>query len=400
MFYLSTIIGAKVVDSAFTPVGVLKDVIAGDVPQGYGPLRAIKIQTARGSVFIPWQKIESYNEKSVYLTGLIDKITYYQIDASDLLLKEIVLDHQIVDMEGARVVRANDLQLGVVEGKTCVVGIDISLRGILRRLKLEWLDIFNFTKVQLIDWRQARVASGSIQVASLSKNLVSLHPADIANVVEDLNLAQGTALLQSMDVATASKVFEELDPETRTVLMDELPPEKTAQITERMPVDELVDLLKDLPPDQSTQVVQRLQRGKAASVDRLMRYKDDTAGGLMTTDILTVRPEWTVPRTIEEIKMRTTSFRSLHYVYVTDGPSIFFGVISLRRLILADPAHTMQQLMRPRKQLRTLKPNYDLRRITTIMTKYNLMSIAVLDKHTLAGVVTIDDVMRALTPDA
>ncbi len=402
MFFLSSILGAPVIDSAFEKVGVLKDVIAITTPHGYAPLKGIVIQksTTREERIVPWHILETYSPHAVHLSSRLEKITSVATSPEDIFLKKDVLDQQIIDTSGARVVRVNDLQLGIVEGKTCIIAIDVSFKAIMRRLHIDSFDLFNWFPITLVDWRPVKLISGTIHLASLSKDLNHLHPADVANVIEELNVQQGSNILQSFDLATATKVIEEMEPEARAVLMEKLNPEKAAQISEKMPADELVDLLKDLTTMQKNKILNMLQAQKAHSIGQLMKYKDDTAGGLMNTDFIKVEKEWTVEKAIDEIRSRSPSFRSLHYIYVTDHESNFLGVNSLRRLIVASPQEKVGEVMRPKKELRTLKPNYSLKRVAAIMTKYNLLSIAVVEKNKMLGVVTVDDVMRALMPNA
>jgi len=403
MFFLSSILDAPVIDNALERVGIVQDVVAsGVVPNLYPPVRALLVHTSAEArdLLIPWSVVESFGAQAVRLTVVRQKIITLVADTQDTLLRKNVLDQQIIDTSGARVVRVNDLQLGLVEGKVCVIAIDVSFKALLRRLKIEELDFWHWFPVKLIDWRQAQLASGSIQLASLTQDLVRLHPADVANIIEELNVQQGTELIKSFDLATASKVFQEMDPDTRKILVATLGPEKVAQITDRMPIDEIVDLLKNLPIPVQQTLLTRIQTQKAQSVGKLMRYANNTAGGLLTTDFLKADPRWSVERTIDEIRNRSPQFRTLNYVYVVDGDDIFLGVVSLRRLLLADSLASMTTVMRDRKELKTLRPHWRLNRVAAVMTKYNLSSVSVVEKGKMIGVVTIDDVMRALMPNA
>jgi Mg/Co/Ni transporter MgtE len=263
------------------------------------------------------------------------------------------------------------------------------------------LDVLGLFSVKLIDWRQANFFSGTVQVGSASKEVVQIHPADLANIIEDLNIQQGSEFIKSLDVATAARVFEEIDAETKRILVGALGPERVAQLTANMPVDELVDLLKSLPEATKEQLMKRLQATKAKSADMLMRYPDRSAGGLMTTDFIHCTVHQTVGDIVEEIRKRSLNFRFVHYVYVVDDQGVFQGVTSIRHLLLSERSAPVQTIMRERKRLRVLRPRQSLREVASVMTKYRLFSVAVLDKDKkILGVVTIDDVMRALFPYA
>src|SRR3989338_5469359 len=162
MLFLSTLHDAPVYDSALKKIGTLQDIVAVQVPDQYSPLKAIVVKSGRPfrETVIPWQTVENASRESVTLTTLQGKLPLYQEQPDDIRLRAAVLDHQIIDVHGARVVRVNDLQLGVIDGKMSVVGIDVSLKGLLRRLRLDAFDVFDALRIKLIDWRQAKLVGG------------------------------------------------------------------------------------------------------------------------------------------------------------------------------------------------------------------------------------------------
>ncbi len=399
MFFLSTLRNAPVYDSSFALIGYYKDIIASAVVDQYAPVKSLVVTLAKrkGELVIPWSIVENASRVGIHLSTLLARAVPVQENGNDIRLREKVLDHQIVDITGARVVRVNDLQLGTIEGRMCVIAIDVSFKALLRRLNLDWIDLLNMIPVRLIDWRQANLVSGSVQVAALSKDVVQMHPADIATIVEELNVNQGSELMKSLDLATAARVFEEIDPETRRILVKALSPDKVALITDKMPLDEVVDLLKSLPAATCQELLSHLQSSRAATAARLLQYANHSAGGLMTTEYIKCNLTCTVAQVIDEIKKRSFTFRFIHYVYVVDEENRFMGVASFRRLITSGPQQTMQEIMRDRKGLKVLKPEQPLREVAVIMAKYKLFSAAVVDKkRQLLGVITLDDIMRQL----
>ena len=205
MLFLSTLRNAPVYDSSFVLVGKYKDIIASVVADQYAPVKSLVVTLikGKGELIIPWNVVENASRVGIHLSTLLTRVAPVQENGIDIRLREKVLDHQIVDITGARVVRVNDLQLGTIEGRMCVIAIDVSQKALLRRLNLDWVDLFNLIPVKLIDWRQANLVSGSVQVAALSKDVVHMHPADIATIVGDLNVNQGSELVKSLDLATA-----------------------------------------------------------------------------------------------------------------------------------------------------------------------------------------------------
>jgi Mg/Co/Ni transporter MgtE len=233
-------------------------------------------------------------------------------------------------------------------------------------------------------------------------DLVKLHPADIANLLEKLNLKQGGSLLDSLDEVTAAKVLEEVQPEIQKILVQHLGTERAMDIIGKMSTDELVDLMQLLPGYESRKILENLPVSKDVKrVKKILQYDEDEAGGLMSTEYLTVVPEMTVKEAVEKIKKYSHQHRSIFFVYVLDNYGHYLGVVSLRRLIIADPHALVGDLMKRIKGIPGVKPHDEITTIASIMTKYNLLSVAVLDDdHKMLGAVTIDDIMRCLIPNA
>lgn len=403
MLYLSQILGAKVNDSSDQTVGVLKDILIKSEPGVYSPLQALMVKDWKSQrhFFIPYHYVENLASEEVSLKTLENKIINYTPAPDDILLSKDVLDQQIVDTAGARVVRVNDLQIGLVEGKMGVLGIDISARGLLRRLGINHIFPFNLFKVNLIDWVKVQSVKGTLKLETLSKDLVKLHPADLANIIEDLNIKKSGELIRALDAETAAKILEETKPQARQILLRVLGAEKAAKISERMSIDEFVDLIKLLPYHEAKELCAYVQNGRKETVEKLLKYPNDTAGGLMTTEFISARPEMRVVEVIEEIKRVSDSFRSILYIYVVDEEGVYKGVVSLRRLLTAKPEETIERVMKNPRRLPCARVHQSIEEVAKLMTKYDLNSVAVVDNgHRLLGVITIDDVMRTLFPQA
>jgi CBS domain-containing protein/sporulation protein YlmC with PRC-barrel domain len=404
MPYLSRLLNSQVSDSADEVIGRLEDVLVKVKAGEYSPLEyvVIKRRHHKKRIFIPYEAVENFSREEVSLRTLYSKINILDsLPDGYIRLNRDVMDQQIVDVAGARVVRVNDLRIGDFEGRMCVLGIDVSLRGFLRRLGLTWLDFFGLFKVNLIDWRKAQPVKGVLKLDSVSKDLIKLHPADIANIVEDLSVKQGGNLVLSLDKNMAARVFEEIDPEIQKILISSLSPEHAARISESMSIDELVDLIQSLPQHQSKQLLEYVEQDRMKKVKKLLSYEDDTAGGLMTTDYLAGLPDETVEMTVEKIRKLSDSFRSVNYVYVIDEKGKYRGVISFRKLLVSSPQELLKDIMKRSMHLPVLHPKQSIKNVAHLMTKYDLNSAAVVDQdNKFLGVVTVDDVMRVLVPNA
>ncbi len=405
MPYISELLHKKITDNTDTVVGRLEDILISPKNGKFSPLEFLVIRPRKEKdlVYVEYSFVENFSSSHISLKTMFGKVVQRSLpDRSYTYLKHDVLDKQIVDVAGTRVVRVNDLRIGYFENKMCVLGIDPSFSGILRRLGLGESFLSQPFQVKLIDWRLAEQLEGKpLQLNAVADSLSHLHPADLANIVEDLDVKQGSGLLASLDVEEAAKVLEELDPQLQNVLVKYLGPEKSGKILGEMSSDEATDLLKSFSREEAGIFMSKIQDIKARSVEKLIRYEDNTAGGLMTLDYISARPEWTVAEAVNEIKKSSSRFRSVVFVYVTGQDGKFYGVVSLRRLLLAKDSMVMKDLVKSLTQASTLEPTFKIEKIVQVMTKYNLFSAAVVDSDSkLVGVVTIDDVMRYLFPNA
>lgn len=401
MLYFSQLVNTKVRDSADVTVGRLKDIMIQPSVGTYAPLLFLfVIGSKKQELYIPFTHVSNISPSEITLNKVASNIPTKKPIGHFVYLDKDLVDEQIVDVDGARVVRVNDLKLGVFNDEDCLLGIDVGFKAILRRLGLAWL-VGDAFQSQLIDWRKAQQVKGALQVDTLSDDLIRLHPADLANIIEDLSTKHGARLVTSLDEDTAAQVLEELDPRLQKIMIGRLGPEKTANILEKMSTDEVTDLIKMLPVKQAEEVLKVLPGVKLDNVEKLLHYKDDTAGGLMTTDMIRAEPNWTVKQTMEEIKQHSKTMRSLLYVYVVDEKNTFMGAISMRRLLLAEPKQKIGTLVPNDHPMAALLVQHSIRDIVRIMTKYDLYTAAVLDpENKLLGMVTIDDVMRHLHPEA
>lgn len=404
MLYLSQLLNKKVYDSADNVVGWLTDALISPKQGEYSPLEylLVKLRGNKELVYIPYEYVETLSPSDISLRVLFDKVpTEKTVSDKYLMLHKYVLDQQIVDMAGARVVRVNDLRLGNFDNVMCVLGIDVSTRGLVRRLGLDRFGLFDFLKINLIDWREAQPVHGSLKLDTIAENLNRLHPADLANIVEDLNMKHSSRLVKSLDAKSAATVLEELDPELQKVLIKYWGPEQSSKILSQMPVEEIVDLMKMLPKEEARLFLSHMKETKLQKIENLIIYPDNTAGGLMTVDFISVRPEWSCGRIINEIKKASSFNRSILYVYVVDAENNFRGIISLRWLLVSPAKRKISKLLKTPAAHSVLHPDDKIEKIIEIMTKYDLFTAAVVnDENKLMGVVTIDEVMRHLFPHA
>lgn len=404
MLFLSGLIKNKVLDRSGQKVGFVEDIIIKDRGNLKHPaVFGLVIKSGKHKrKLVKNTDIRGYGRRVVALKKDFSRcaLPVPKNDKETVFLKSEVLDKQIVDLNGVRVVRVNDLNFDFIQDVMSLVAIDIGQIGLLRRLGLSWL---NFAaRSEFLEWKDMRLFGDKIQLADNVKDLTKLHPADLANIIEQMNLNQGSLLLESMDSQTAARVLEEIEPEIQKILVEKLGPERASAVLQKMSVDELVDLMQLLPDRKTEQFMDLLPADdKKSSVKKILEYEEDTAGGLMNTEYIYAYPKMTVAEVAEEIKRVNHLHSSIYFVYVIDENGRFEGVVSIRKILLAGKKEKVGDLMKKASTIPTAKVDDELLEVASLITKYNLYSAAVLDDvGRLLGVVTVDDIMRHFVPHA
>lgn len=404
MFYFSTIVNSHVHDSNDEILGYLSDVVVEIDRKDHPPIVGIVVHDkyAKRDWFVPVSKVASWSTEAIILNCQKTAAVFDIPNKPEmLLLKKNVVDKQIVDLEGVKVVRVNDLQFGSIKNVMSLLAIDVSTSGLFRRLGFRQ-PMVNLFKPHLLEWKDVHLLGDKLQLAIGKNELIKLHPADIANIVERLNVKQGSLLLKTLDETTAAKVMEEIQPEIQRLLVQHLGLERSTNIMSKMSTDELVDLIQLLPAREARQLIDGLPLNKDVhKVKKILEYDEDEAGGLMTTEYFTAHPDSKVREVIEKIRRHSHMHRSINFIYVVDEQNHFLGVVSVRRLIIANEHDFIKSLMKKIVHAPAITVDTGLTKIATIMTKYNLLSVAVVDKdNRMLGVVTIDDIMRCFLPKA
>lgn len=402
MIFLSQLLHVPIVDNKGDTIGRLKDVIISSKDGEYPTVSGILFKNGSHDAVIPYKCIENLSRGEVTLTKSDCAKNHYELSESESLLLRDVLDQQIFDVKGIRVVRVNDLQMVKIDDNFSVLGIDISNKALLRRLGLGWLPVVRSFQSQFIDWNDVSLVKGSVgslQLKTSHEKLKKLHPADVANLIESLTVHESTNLVQSFDKETAAEVLTEVEPKYKDTLLEHINPKNLANILEEMPTDEATDVIRDLSEHKRLQVFKRLGMRKARVLHKMTSYRDDIAGGLMTSEFMDVDRDTTVAQAIRKIRKNSDEHRSIYHVFVLDDDRKLHGIVSMRTLLLASPKAKISELMS--KVIRTVRVHTKAEEVARLMTKYNLLSVAVVDKNrTFRGIITVDDVLRFLVPDA
>ena len=408
MAFISELTGRPVTDFDGTQIGVLKDLIARSLKEFTHPVvDAIVVHGKDGDRAIPYSALAALLSAAIPLKQPAANIPAYEFRENDIRLVEDVLDQQILDTDDARVVRVNDIELVRVNGNVVVSNVDIGMLGILRRLGLEKLGHWTAKRFNTdlatgtISWEfvEPLVHDKSMRLKVPMDKLAELHPSDIAEIISDLSRAEHSDLLHKLDIKQLADTLEEVEPDFQADLLEHFTDEKVADVLEEMSPDEAADLLNELSPKRSQDLLKLMETEEADEVRELLRYDEDTAGGLMTTEYVSVFPNMTAAQTIEHLRKVGEDAELVYYVYVTDNQDHLIGVFSLSDLIVAQPETPITDFMHKRVVSVELDTEQD--EIAQIVAKYNLIAVPVVDAdNKMHGIVTSDDALDKILPTA
>ena len=352
---------------------------------------------------VPWATLRVLDDGAISLPAPLSEIPSFEPQANELSLAHQVLDHQIIDVNGVRVVRVNDLQLAPTDGTYRLVGVDVSTAGLLRRMGasrfLAALGL-RFTP-KAIAWEAIEpVESGAsgVKLKISHADLARLHPSDIAQIICQLDQHHVHEVLEGLDDEAAADTLQEVSPDLQVAVIRGMEPERAADILEEMEPDDAADILGDLEPDKAEDLLSRMETDEAEDVRELLAYEDDTAGGLMTTDVVTVPPHVTAEQAIGLVRQQAAAMDNVYFVYVVDEAERLLGVLSLRELIVADPSTPIGRVMH--RELIRGRLDDSKEEIARLIAKYNLLALPIVDDQgRLKGIVTVDDAMDVVLPD-
>ena len=404
MAYLSEILGRPVIDLDGRAVGKLRDVIVRPWAEFPHPLiEAIAVELKNGVHYLPFAAVAALFSPAIPLKYRYDEVPTFELMADDVLLSRDVLDKQIIDTEGARVVRVNDVELVRVNGTIYVSNVDVSWLGIVRRMGLAGLanSLSGHLKQKGISWEDVEIMhrDQSMQLRVPAEKLHELHPADLADIVSDLNRLESGQLLDSLDVKHLADTLEEVEPEFQAELVEHMSDEKVADVLEEMGPDEAADLLGDLPKERKEDLLALMEKDDADDVRKLLAYPEESAGGIMTTEYASIPPDLTAAEAIQVLRGMAEEVETMFYVYVVDKEEHLIGTFSLNNLIFAAPGQKVADFMTDR--IISVNLTDDQETVAQIVSKYDLLAIPVVDEQNhLHGIVTADDALDKIIPTA
>ncbi len=409
-FFLSGIIGKEAFGADGDSVGVIRDLLIGAIPNGQNDpdqqrVTGIKLRINKENRYFSFgtfRVIKAREVLSVTCSGLTE-LSRGDVE-SGLLLVENILDRQIVDLNGRKLVRVNDVRLATIPAGTFAVAVDIGLEGLLRRIGILrpfriLLAILRMSiPTKLILWDDVQAIDFSNLNIKLSKSyakLHTLHPSDIADILEDLGRKSGTSVFSALDEEKAADVLEEMETDVQIHIIENLPVDKAADVLEKMPADEAADIIDELEDEKAEILLREMDTESSQEVRELLEYEDDRVGGFMTSDYLAFNPEKTVEEVINELREKKPEAAELYNLCVTEEGDELIGTFNLRDLVLAEPGATLNKIMKAEPVF--LYDDQKAGAIAEIVSKYNLLAVPVVDRNNmLQGMVVVDDVVEDL----
>jgi len=441
-FYLSQLLKRPVLTNRGERLGKIKDLVArlealnvtNEVSmEEFPPISGLVVQIADQDIFIPSFQLRSLGPTGAELSTAQVDWGAFQRRQGEVLLYRDILDKQLIDRDGRRVVRANDLQLYSVDGVIRVAAVDVSVEAVLRRLAFGRLFggadaaptpasagsglLRRRTGVgpKLIRWADIEPLRSGVPDVRLRlphERLALLHPVDLAHIADELGRQQAAEIIESLDDETAAETLQEMSEERQADIVESLDHERAADILEEMDPDDAADLLGDLDETHAEDLLRRMDREEAQDVEELLAYPEKSAGGMMTSEFITVPARYTVEDALAFMRRMEDPPDVIDYLYVVEeelpstrreqmeeqGEGKLLGIATLRDLILSPSDRSLSEIMDT--DIVSVAPDESQERASRLMAEYNLLALPVVDEQDrIRGIITVDDAMEVLLPE-
>ncbi len=409
MLHATELIGAQAYDSAGNLVGRVKEMFI--VPDEQ-PNRVARMLLTRGKyrpIVARYDQIASVAPGEVRLTTDESALELYQPNEAWLAVQKDLLDQQIIDTNGRKVVRVNDVDLDEqrTNGNTelRIKQVDVGLPGAVRRLLQGIVPPNGIRRLQeklpqrTIRWDFVNLIEPDplrrVKLRLSSERLSELHPADIADIMEELSPDERQSLVTALPEETAADAIAELDERLQTQVVEKLDPERAADIIEEMSPDEAADLMQNLEPETSREVLDEMETREASDVESLLNFGPDTAGGMMNTEIVVVGEDATRGEVIDHVRFHEISPDQLDNIVLINREAKLAGTVPIARLVLATREQRMSDLAF--EPLLSVAPDTREKEVFELFDKYNLRSLIVVNEESCPiGAITVDDVVSRM----
>jgi magnesium transporter len=425
--------GTPIYNEEGNKLGVLSDYFV-DYEEIYPVVLAIQYVKNKQFFYINWADIKTFSYKKIVIrteSSIGRSRTYPKATNNKMItsllanqfqgdtveypaLGKVILDRQIVDTSGKKVVRVNDIQF-IKTGKNLrVTHAAIGIRSMMRRLGFEPVidgvvkvvrpKALYLTKESLINWKYVlalpdKSVQSNVKVSLNTEQIEELHPSDIADILEELDNHSRDALFNDLDPKLAAETLAEIEEEVQTSILKNKNPEETAKILENMDTDDAADILDDMDEEKAEQIISNIQDEEIQEeITELLEHEEDSAGGLMTTELFEVSKELTKADVLKLIQEKHEELETIYDLYVIDEENKLLGTLELRDLLIqTDEKITLGEIMTT-KHMHLVSPGSHWKEVAEVMDKYNLINVPVVDdeKGELLGIISVDDVLHRL----
>lgn len=412
MIYLSQMLGRPVIDAEGERIGTISD-LAIQTGEVFPRITSLAFKGPGNVPFmISWRKyVDEFDGECIRLRVVATGIRFSYLQPEEVLLARDLLDRQIVDTQGMKVVRVNDLKLSESGSQLRLLGAEVGLRGILRGLA-PWVERTTIAVAkrfgkrideQIIAWNYMDLLDRDLSKVQLSvthTRLEELHPADVADILEQLDPAQRIAVFEHLDDERAGDAISEMEDEYQADVIDDMDDTRASKLLGNMDPDDAADIVRDLSYEKAERLLRLMGVETAEGIRALLGYRDETAGGMMTTQFIACHEDDTVDEAIEALRAAPEDFPTIHYLYVLDKYDKLTGVLSLRTLVLAQKDQTLKDVMYD-DDLISVLPEEPEDEVADDISKYNLAAMPVVNEQgMLLGIVTFDDAFDVIEDDA
>jgi CBS domain-containing protein len=400
ILHLSLVVSGDLTDADGRKLGRIEDLLAHLGDEEYPPISGAVAKVAGRNVYVPAKRIGEIEHGRITLTKARLDLQPFERREGELLLREDLLDRQLINVDGARLVRANEIEIARVEGWWRVVGIDITAQSLLRRLLPRPLAprvrVSNF-----LDWASLEPFTGHIPTIQLRvphPKLARLHPAELADLVEAAPHGQGQEIIAAVrhDPELEADLFEELGDDHQLEFSEDRADGEIGDLVARMEIDDAADFLAQFDDDRRTRILELLPTVQRRRLRTLLGYEPLTAGGLMSPDFVTVYTQATQQEALDRVRRDLAPSDALAWIFTINTHRRYRGAVSLPDLVRADPETPITDLI---AHTRRVTADADLDDIVRAMTDYDLTIVPVVDgDEQPIGIITVDDILELIAP--
>ncbi|HVU48769.1 MAG TPA: CBS domain-containing protein [Terracidiphilus sp.] len=405
---LTALLGTPVTDAQGHMRGRLKDIAVATGPDA-GKVVGLVLKTKTGLSIVPSQEVMETPAGTLELRSANALVPLKKEEGSYLYLQQDLVDRQIIDIHGRKVVRVNDVDLEWLGRGSAhllrVAEVEVGLRGAFRRVFKGVLPRARLEAVSRkfsprgIPWQFVDVIevdpARRVKLRIEHERLAEMHPSDLAEILEDLAPAEREAVFTSLDEEVAAEALEEVEPKLQKALLEKLDEERIADIVEEMDPGAAADLLAELPEDQSDAILEEMEPEERQEVEELLEFDEDSAAGHMTTDFIYLGMDATVAQAVQALRSFDGDPESITAVFILDEKRVLRGSVSLARLVMSQPEARLNVLTEPR--VLSCPADMNQNDLAEMFDKYNLHSLPVVDAvGRMVGVVKADQVITFL----